>query len=215
MRLTSLSTALLSCALATAPISAASAQEEYHHHRYGLVGGVFGLAGALVVGAVTIVTLPIRVLADAASGPHYDRRGGYDQGRGGNYGGAPAYDGPNSYAGPRGEYADAPRYGYPSRGYYASPPQNYGPDYYRGRSENYPEAEGYDGRERGYAPAPPAEYARQEYNAPRSYYRERPEYGPPQNYGQRGDDFSGPPRGRVDDEQRSFRDRPDDDGDGD
>ena len=194
----SLPTAILSVALAAAPMSAASAQEYHHHHRYGLLEVPFVLAGAVVVGAVTIVTLPIRILADAASGPHHDRRGDYDQRYGGAYGGAPAYRGEdsNAYAGPQGEYADAPRYGYAPRGYYAPPP-NYRPDYDR---------EG--GDERGYAP--PNAYAQQEYGPPRGYYQDRREYGPPPNYGPRDDGYSGE---RDGDEQRSYRDRSYDDGD--
>src|SRR6202040_426510 len=82
MRLLPLSIGL-GVALAIAPISAASAHEFYHHHHYGLVGGIFGLAGAVVVGAVTIVTAPIVILAHAISGPRYERREGYDQGYGG------------------------------------------------------------------------------------------------------------------------------------
>src|SRR5579862_5959702 len=55
MRPSPLSIGFLTVALATLPVSAASAQEFHHHyHHYGLVGGVFWLAGAVVVGASTI-----------------------------------------------------------------------------------------------------------------------------------------------------------------
>ena len=182
-------TAILSVALATAPMSAASAQECHHHYWH----GPLGLVGAVVVGAVTIATLPIRVVADAVSGPHYERRGDYDQRCGGPYRGAPAYGG-EAYAGPR-EYTDTPRYGYPPRGY--SPSPNYRPDYREGDDD------------RGYAP--PDAYA-QEYGPPRGTYQDRREYEPPPNYGPRDDGYSGP---RDSDEQRSYRDRSNDDDDGD
>jgi len=194
----SLPTAILSVALATAPMSAASAQEDYYHHHH-YWHGPLGLVGAVVVGAVTIATLPIRIVADAVSGPHYDRRGDYDRRYGGSYGGAPAYRGEdsNAYGGPQGEYADAPRYGYPPRGYYSAPPPNYRPDYREGDDE------------RGYAP--PNAYAQQEYGPPRGYYQDRREYGPSPNYGPRDDEYSGSRDGY---EQRSYRERSyDDDGD--
>jgi hypothetical protein len=193
------SSALLSFALAAAPLSAANAQEfhHYHHHHYGLVGGVFGLAGAVVVGAVTIVTAPIRILADAASGPRYHERAdydepyGYDQRYGGYEGGMPAYgrDRPDYSGGP---YPGAAEYGHAPRPYYGAPPQNYAPDY-----------------------APPNEYARSEDYAPRGYDRDydrgRPAYGPPRYY-ERGDDNNAEPRERAYDPDFS-RDQPyDDDG---
>ena len=189
-----LPTAMLGVALATAPMSAASAQEDYyHHHHHYWHDGPLGLVGAVVVGAVTIATLPLRIVGDALSGPHYDRRADYDQRYGSAYGGRPAYRGEDSsaYAGPQGEYADAPRYGYPPRGY-APPPPNYGRDYREGDDDH------------GYAPNA---YAQQEYDPPRGYYQDRRE----PNYGPRDDGYSGPREG---DEQRSYRDRSyDDDGD--
>lgn len=155
------SAALLSLALAAAPLSEASSQEfdhYHHHHRYGLVGGVFGLAGAVVVGAATIVTLPFRVLADAASGPRdygrrdYDQQYGYDQRYGGDEGG-PAYgrDRPDYSGGPYpgdAGYGYAPQYGrsqdYAPRGYdrdYDQDRPAYGPPrYYQRGGDDYAEA---------------------------------------------------------------------------
>jgi hypothetical protein len=152
-------------ALAMAPISAASAHEFYHHHHYGLVGGIFGLAGAVVVGAATIVTAPIVILADAISGPRHYRREGYDQGYGGYDGGGPGYDDEASDGyGPRDAYRGAPE-----NGYYA-PPRDYAPsqDYDRGRYE--PEAQAYNQPPRGYARDD--DYAQdpaQAYDSPQGY----------------------------------------------
>jgi uncharacterized membrane protein len=139
MRISPLSIGLLSVALATAPISAASAHEFYHHHHYGLVGGIFGLAGAVVVGAVTIVTAPIVILADAISGPRY-HRDSYDQGYGGYDGRAGGYDeGSYAYGPPRASYA---------------PPRDYAPsqDYDRARADYDTEEQAYNERSspRGY-----------------------------------------------------------------
>lgn len=160
-------TALLSFALAAAPFSAANSQEyyHYHHHHYGLVGGVFGLAGAVVVGAATIVTAPIRILACGTPGPcqrrpaDYDERYGYDQ-RNGGYDGGPAY----SREAP--EYSGAAEYGYAPPSRFGAPP-HYGPDY-----------------------APPNEYQSRDY-APRDYDQDyRPEYGPPRRYERGGYDYA-------------------------
>src|SRR5271166_3008664 len=81
-------------ALATAPVAPASAHG-YHHG--GLVFGLAALGAAAVVGAATIVTAPVRVLAAPfyAPGPAY-----------------PAY------------YPPAPAYYTPPPSYYG-PPQGY------------------------------------------------------------------------------------------
>src|SRR5437762_14090533 len=129
-----LSIGLLAAALVALPLSAASASE-FHHHRYGLVGGVFGLAGAVVVGVATIVTAPIVILADALSGGHryYQRDGGY-YGRGSAY----DYEGSNNYTDPRGAYSGGPEYRYPPRRALPYPPQAYAPSqaYYPRRSQS-------------------------------------------------------------------------------
>jgi hypothetical protein len=78
-------------ALAAAPLTSASA----HPHHDGLVFGLAALGAAAVVGAATVVTAPVRVLAAPfyAPGPVY-------------YPPAPAY------------YAPAPAYYGPLPGYY-------------------------------------------------------------------------------------------------
>jgi hypothetical protein len=82
-------------ALAAAPLTPASA----HQHHGGLVFGLAALGAAVVVGAATIVTAPIRVLAAPlyAPGPAY-----------------PAY------------YPPAPAYYAPPPAYYGPPPGYYG-----------------------------------------------------------------------------------------
>jgi hypothetical protein len=80
-------------ALAAAPLTPASAHG-YHHG--GLVFGLAALGAAAVVGAATIVTAPVRVLA----APFYPP--------------GPAY------------YPPAPAYYAPPPGYYAPPPGYYG-----------------------------------------------------------------------------------------
>ncbi len=96
--------AATAAALAIAPLTPASAHG-YRH--FGLIGGVFALGAAAVVGAATIATAPLRVLAQPAYAP------------------AP----PPVY------YAPAPRYYYPpAPGYYAAPPAYYAAPYgYYGR----------------------------------------------------------------------------------
>src|SRR5690242_8786078 len=163
MRPSSLSIGLLSLALTTLPVSAASAQDFHHHYRhYGLVGGVFGLAGAVVVGAATIATAPLVILGDVLSGGRHDRsyqRDGYYDRRG-----AYQHEGFSNYSDPRDAYRQDYRYG--PRGAYSSPAQTYAP------SQEF-------NRER-YQPYPPFEA----YNAPgRGYYSEAPgQYAPPQGY---------------------------------
>ena len=82
---------LVVAALVAAPLSSASAA---WRHR-GLVPDLFGAAAAVVVGAATIATAPLAIIAGA--GPR------------GYYGGPPgyAYDGP-----PRGYYGGPPGYAY-------------------------------------------------------------------------------------------------------
>jgi hypothetical protein len=156
-------------ALASAPISAASAHGVHHHGR-GLFGGLFGLAGAVVVGAVTIATAPIAILAGAASGPNDYRRGGYNRRIYGyyGYGPAPNEEGSNYYRGPRGYNGAAREYNYPPRDAYAAPPQNYGPpqDNYRREPDSYPPRDAYA--------APP-----QNYGPPQDNYRGEPDSYPP------------------------------------
>jgi hypothetical protein len=86
--------ACAAAALAAAPVSPASAHG-YHHG--GLVFGLAALGAAAVVGAVTIVTAPVRILAAPfyAPGPAYPAY----------YPPAPAYYAPPpSYYGPPGYY---------------------------------------------------------------------------------------------------------------
>jgi hypothetical protein len=191
MKSSPLSIGFLSVALATLPVSAASAHD-FHHHRFGLIGGVFGLAGAVVVGAVTIATAPLVILGDALSGGHrgryYQRDGGYD-GRGPEFG----YEGSDGY-GVRGAYARGQEYRYPPRRTY--PDDGYAPsqDFYRGRSQPYPSEEAYNAPRRGYYPdAPDAYDPRSGERSPQSYYRDRRDYDAPAGDERFGDTYSGPP----------------------
>ena len=105
--------AVAATALAVAPMAQASAHG-YRH--FGLIGGVFALGAAAVVGAATIATAPLRVLA--GPGPVY----------------APAP--PPAYYPPAPGYyaAPAPRYYAPPAPYYAPPPAYYSAPYgYYGR----------------------------------------------------------------------------------
>ena len=79
-------------ALAAAPLTPASA----HQHHGGLVFGLAALGAAAVVGAATIVTAPVRVLAAPFYAP------------------GPAY------------YPPAPAYYAPPPAYYGAPPGYYG-----------------------------------------------------------------------------------------
>jgi hypothetical protein len=101
---TALIGAVAATALALAPLTPASAHG-YRH--FGLIGGIFALGTAVVVGAATVATAPFRVLA-----------------------GPPAYAPPPTY------YAPPPRYYYapPAPQYYAPPPAYYSAPYgYYGR----------------------------------------------------------------------------------
>jgi hypothetical protein len=150
--------AVLSTALVAASVSTASARD--HHWRHGHGFGPFGLIGAAVVGVAAIATLPLRALADAASGPRRDRDDGYDRGPGGDY------DGPNySQQDPRGYYNNRSYQNdqaYAGRGEdYQQPPPGYYPP------PNYPPPGAY---------APPQNYAPQGYGPPPGYD------GPPPGY---------------------------------
>jgi histone acetyltransferase (RNA polymerase elongator complex component) len=88
-------------ALVAAPLSSASAA---WRHR-GLVPGLFGAAEAVVVGAATIATAPLAILAGVGPRGYYRGPRGY------------AYYGP-----PRGYYAPPPVRHYAPRRYYGPPP---------------------------------------------------------------------------------------------
>jgi hypothetical protein len=121
---------LLTTAAIVAPLSSASARW-FHHggggHHHGLIGGLFGFAGGVIVGAATIATAPIAIVANAASGP--DR--GYGPPRSYGYRGD-GYDGPpQSYSDgqDRGDYSQYDRSG-EDRAYGPPPGPDYGPPRY-------------------------------------------------------------------------------------
>lgn len=131
--------------------SVSNASARWFHHRGRGAGP--GVIGGLIVGAATIATLPLALLAGAASsGPRrYEDQGDaygpppappprpYRYGYGSNYGPAPAYD----YRSPQGG-----GYG-PQQGYEYGPPQAYGPP------AGYGNDPGYYGPPRyGYGPPP-------------------------------------------------------------
>jgi hypothetical protein len=109
----------LVAALAVAPVSSAYAWRDHDHWHGGPLWWPFAVAGAVVVGAATIATLPFRAVAAAtAPGPYY-------------YAPPPA---PAYYAPPQGYYPPSqgyypPQQGYypPQQGYYARPPAYYPP----------------------------------------------------------------------------------------
>ena len=111
--------ALAAICLAT-PVSSASARG-FHHRGPGPILGILGLAGAAVVGAATIATLPLRIIAGAGDyGPPPDR-----------YGDQPAY-GPG-YGPPPAAYPPPPSSYYQRDPRYYGPPQSYNgppPGYY-------------------------------------------------------------------------------------
>src|ERR1700749_1237091 len=78
MTMRTLSIGILSVALAAAPLTTASAHG-FHHHGFGLIGGLFHAAGAVAVGAAMVATATIPIVADASGAG----RGGYDHDRGG------------------------------------------------------------------------------------------------------------------------------------
>ena len=99
-------------ALAVAPVSSAYAWRDHDRWHGGPLWLPFAIAGAVVVGAATIATLPFRAVAAATSpGPYY-------------YAPPPA---PAYYAPPQGYYAPPQGYYAPQQGYYAPPPAYYPP----------------------------------------------------------------------------------------
>ena len=130
------------------PLSSASAGWRHHGH-VGLIGGLFGFAGGVVVGAATIATAPIAIIAGAG-------QGGYE--------GPPAYapqqayaPPPPAYAPPQQAYAPPPGSYYgPPRGYYQQAPYGqpgYGPPAYG--PQTYAPAPQYNGPPQGYYGPPP------------------------------------------------------------
>jgi hypothetical protein len=104
--------AAVAVALVAAPLSSASAHDRHHG------GLIFGLGAAAVVGAATLLTLPIAIATAPFRGPAYYPPPGY-------YPPAPT---PAYYAPPPGYYyAPPPGYYAPPPGYYAAPryPQEY------------------------------------------------------------------------------------------
>ncbi|MGB8843651.1 MAG: hypothetical protein WCC64_21580 [Aliidongia sp.] len=95
--------ALTALTLVSAPMSQASAHE-FHHGHGGLIFGLAALGTAAVVGAVTIATAPVRVLAGPVYAPPP----------------APGYYAPPAYYAPPPAYYAAPAPGYyaPAPGYY-------------------------------------------------------------------------------------------------
>ena len=121
----------LVAALAVAPVSSAYAWRDRDHHWHGgPFWWPFAVAGAIVVGAATIATLPFRAVAAATSpGPYY-------------------------YAPP-----PAPAYYAPPQGYYP-PPASYPPQqgYYPPQQGYYQQQQGYYQQQPGYYAPPPAYY---------------------------------------------------------
>ncbi len=107
----SIRTALIGAVAASALVVAPMTQASAHGYRhFGLLGGIFGLGAAAVVGAATIATAPLRVLAAPGYGPAY----------------APAPPPPVYYAPAPQYYAPAPRYYAPPPAYYSAPYGYYG-----------------------------------------------------------------------------------------
>ena len=122
MKSKTLITGLLTATMLSASVVPASAHD--FHRGWGHGGGrdgglLFGLIGGAVVAAATIVTLPVRVVADAASGPAPAP--------------APVYAAPMPvYYQQGGYYADRPRqvvYAYPQTYAYPTAPAYYYPGY--------------------------------------------------------------------------------------
>ncbi|MBV8799118.1 MAG: hypothetical protein JO208_04830 [Alphaproteobacteria bacterium] len=95
----------LATAMVAAPWSSASAGQ-WHHHRCWFIGCVFDAAGAVVVGAATIATAPLAIVADAAGD-------GSDRGRPPGYGPPPGYAA--AYPGGPWVYTPSGYYRYPRR----------------------------------------------------------------------------------------------------
>jgi hypothetical protein len=88
---------LIAAALIVAPINPASADPFYHHdHHDGLFVGLVGVGAAVTVAAATLVTAPVRIIADVAAPPRP----------------VVGYYGPVAYAYPPAVY---PVYGHPYR----------------------------------------------------------------------------------------------------
>jgi hypothetical protein len=103
--------AAVAVALVAAPLSSASAHDRHHG------GLIFGLGAAAVVGAATLLTLPVAIATAPFRGPAY-------------YAPPPAYYPPPTpayYAPPPGYYAPPPAYYAPAPSYYYPPryPQEY------------------------------------------------------------------------------------------
>ena len=175
MRVKAVSIGVLAAAIAIAPISSAAAWPHFFHHGPGHGGGpifgLFGLGAAVVVGAATIATAPIAIIADAASSPGYERRGG-------------------NYAPPQAYYRPAPGYygayqGYPPPQAYYAPPQGYGPPpgYYGPQQGYYGPSQGYSRPQAYYGPpqryAVPPSYGDQQGYAPPGYGQPTQGYGAP------------------------------------
>ncbi|MDP9128129.1 MAG: hypothetical protein M3N08_07725 [Pseudomonadota bacterium] len=119
---------LLVAALALAPLSSASAHEEWHHHGFEGYHHGDGLVLGLAAAAAAIVTAPFYAVGAVASGPVYAAPA-YPQ---------PVYAQPYPPVYPVAAYAPAP--GYPAYGYpayypqrvvYGYPAYGYGRGYYR------------------------------------------------------------------------------------
>jgi hypothetical protein len=138
---------IVAAGMVALPLSSASAGWRHHGH-VGLIGGLFGFAGGVVVGAATIATAPIAIIAGAGQGGYegppppayappaygpqqaYAPHQAYAPPPGSYYGpprgyyqqapyGQPAY-GPPAYGPPA--YGPAPQYNAPPQGYYGPPP---------------------------------------------------------------------------------------------
>ena len=143
MKIKAVSIGFLVAAMASAPISSASAHGRFHHG-HGPVFGLFAAGAAVVAGIATVVTAPIAILADAASGQRDARRGGYRQ-QADDYSGA-AYNQhpPAYYEDQRSANSESPAYNYPQRrAYYAPPAGYYPPPAYNGPPQGYGPPPGY------------------------------------------------------------------------
>ncbi|MGD0189338.1 MAG: hypothetical protein ABSD74_01215 [Rhizomicrobium sp.] len=142
--------------LVAAPLSSAQAGWRHRDGHVGLIGGLFGLATGVVVGAATIATAPLAIAAGAG-------RQGYDGPPPAAYGPPPGY-GPQQGA----YYGPPPGYAPPQGAYYGPPPANFTPPPANAAAPGayYGPPRPYYGPQ-AYAPAP-------QYNAPPNGY-----YGPP------------------------------------